>query len=349
MASRDTPDYSAPADSADNLAGIDLTDARRRTLLKAAAAGAATFAAGALFTAQRAQAQTQSSGKTLRIGFQKYGNFVVLKARGTLESASAAQGASVQWLEFPAGPQLLEGLNAGAVDVGTVGETPPIFAQAAGVDFVYIGNEPPAPKGEAIVVQHDSPIRAVADLRGKKVGLNRGSNVHFLLVKALQHAGLSYADIQPVFLTPADARAAFVQKSIDARVIWDPYLAAIERQANARVIANGEGLVRNTQYYLAARKFADAQPQLLRELLAELDQVDRWGRDNIPAVASQLSPLIGLDAPTLEVALNRASYGVQPIDAATLDYQQQIADTFTELKLIPKKLVVADAKWRAAV
>ncbi|MFM0210935.1 sulfonate ABC transporter substrate-binding protein [Paraburkholderia sediminicola] len=340
MASRDTSGASGTP------ANFDLTDPRRRTLLKAAAASAATFATGALLPSQRAQAQTQSNGKVLRIGFQKYGNFVVLKAHGTLEKRLAAQGVSVQWLEFPAGPQLLEGLNAGAVDVGTVGETPPIFAQAAGVDFVYIGNEPPAPKGEAIVVPHDSPIRSVADLRGKKVALNRGSNVHFLLVKALQHAGLSYADIQPVFLTPADARAAFVQNSIDAWVIWDPYLAAVERQAKARVIANGEGLVRNTQYYLAARKFADAQPHVLQELLAELDLVDRWSRDNIPAVASQLSPLVGLDAPTLELALNRASYSVLPIDTTTLDYQQQIADTFTELKLIPKRLVVADAKWR---
>jgi sulfonate transport system substrate-binding protein len=321
-------------------------ESRRRTLLKAAAAGAAAFAASALLPSQRAHAQ--SNANVLRIGFQKYGNFVVLKAQGTLEKRLAAQGATVQWLEFPAGPQLLEGLNAGAVDVGTVGETPPIFAQAAGVDFVYIGNEPPAPKGEAIVVQHDSPIRSVAELRGKKVGLNRGSNVHYLLVKALQHAGLSYSDIQPVYLTPADARAAFVQNSIDAWVIWDPYLAAVERQANARVLTTGEGLVRNTQYYVAAKKFADKQPQLLHSLLAELDQVDQWSRAHIPAVATQLSPLVGLDAPTLELALNRASYGVQPIDAATLDYQQQIADTFTELKLIPKKLVVADAKWRTA-
>jgi sulfonate transport system substrate-binding protein len=236
-------------------------DLRRRTLLKTAAAGAAAFAASTLLPSQRAHAQT--NGTVLRIGFQKYGNFVVLKAQGTLEKRLAVQGATVQWLEFPAGPQLLEGLNAGAVDVGTVGETPPIFAQAAGVDFAYIGNEPPAPKGEAIVVQHDSPIRSVADLRGKKVGLNRGSNVHYLLVKALQHAGLSYSDIQPVFLTPADARAAFVQNSIDAWVIWDPYLAAAERQANARVLTTGEGLVRNTQYYVAAKKFADRQPQLL--------------------------------------------------------------------------------------
>ncbi|ERI31540.1 ABC transporter, substrate-binding protein, aliphatic sulfonates family, partial [Burkholderia cenocepacia BC7] len=280
----------------------------------------------------------------LRIGFQKYGNFVVLKARGTLEKRLANQGVTVQWLEFPAGPQLLEGLNAGAIDVGTVGETPPIFAQAAGVDFVYIGNEPPAPQGEAIVVLPDSPIRTVAQLRGKKVAFNKGSNVHYLLVKALEHAGLAYADIQPIYLTPADARAAFVQRSVDAWVIWDPYLAAAERQLGARVVANGDALVRNTQYYLAARKYAAAHPQVLRALLDEVDAVDRWARDHVPEVAAQLSPLVGLDAPTLEVALKRAGYGVQPITDATVAYQQNIADAFSTLKLIPGKLSVASAR-----
>ncbi|HIH2681738.1 sulfonate ABC transporter substrate-binding protein, partial [Burkholderia cenocepacia] len=278
------------------------------------------------------------------IGFQKYGNFVVLKARGTLEKRLANQGVTVQWLEFPAGPQLLEGLNAGAIDVGTVGETPPIFAQAAGVDFVYIGNEPPAPQGEAIVVLPDSPIRTVAQLRGKKVAFNKGSNVHYLLVKALEHAGLAYADIQPIYLTPADARAAFVQRSVDAWVIWDPYLAAAERQLGARVVANGDALVRNTQYYLAARKYAAAHPQVLRALLDEVDAVDRWARDHVPEVAAQLSPLVGLDAPTLEVALKRAGYGVQPITDATVAYQQNIADAFSTLKLIPGKLSVASAR-----
>ncbi|TDV11482.1 sulfonate ABC transporter substrate-binding protein [Paraburkholderia caballeronis] len=326
----------------------------RRALLKAAA-GAATFAAvrgatgvgaAAGLAAASGAAQAQGS-KTLRIGFQKYGNFVVLKARGTLEKRLAPLGIGVQWLEFPGGPQLLEGLNAGAVDVGTVGETPPIFAQAGGVDFVYVGSEPPAPQGEAIVVAQNSPIRTPADLRGKRVALNKGSNVHYLLVKVLQKANLKYTDIQPVYLAPADARAAFTSGSVDAWVIWDPYLAAIERQANARSIANGDGLVRNTQYYLATRKFANAQPQVVHALLDEIGKIDDWARDNVPAVAAQLSPLVGLDAGTLEVALKRSSYGVQPIDAATLAYQQQIADTFTELKLIPKKLVVADARWPA--
>ncbi|MPW22128.1 aliphatic sulfonate ABC transporter substrate-binding protein [Paraburkholderia sp. CNPSo 3157] len=325
-------------------------DLRRRRLLQRAAAGLTGATLGGMlgpfgpFASGAAHAQGTSN--RLRIGYQKYGNFVVLKARGTLEKRLASQGVTVQWLEFPAGPQLLEGLNAGAVDVGTVGETPPIFAQAGGVDFVYIGSEPSAPQGEAIVVPHDSPIRSVAQLRGKKVALNKGSNVHFLLVKALQKAGLAYTDIQPVYLTPADARAAFVQGSVDAWVIWDPYLAAIERQGNARTLANGDGLVRNTQYYVAARKFAAAQPQALHTLLEEVNGVDGWAHDNIPEVAALLSPLVGLDTATLEVALKRTGYGVQPITDATLAYQQQIADTFSTLKLIPGQLTVADARWK---
>ncbi|SAL40798.1 aliphatic sulfonate ABC transporter substrate-binding protein [Caballeronia peredens] len=316
---------------------------RRRALVKLAALGAGV-AGGFAASGVRAS----DAPKTLRIGYQKYGNFVVLKARGTLDKRLAAQGVTVQWLEFPAGPQLLEGLNAGAVDIGTVGETPPIFAQAAGVDFVYIANEPPAPKAEAIVVPQNSPIRSVAELRGKKVALNKGSNVHYLLVEALKKAGLTYTDIQPVYLAPADARAAFVQGSIDAWVIWDPYLAAAEKQANARQLADGTNLVSNIQYYLATRKIATAQPQLVHVVLEELDQVDRWARDNVSTVAAQLSPLVGIDAGILEVALKRTAYGVQPIAPATLAYQQQIADVFTNLKLIPKKLDVTEARWNVA-
>lgn len=332
---------------------------QRRSLLKHAVAGMAALAAvrvagvtgglgglGAL--AASIDAHAQGSGKVLRVGYQKYGNFIVLKASGALEKRLAPLGITVQWTEFPGGPQLLEGLNAGAVDVGTVGETPPIFAQAGGVDFVYIGSEPPAPKAEAIVVPHDSPIRSVADLRGKKVALNRGSNVHYLLVKALESAKVGYQEIVPAYLPPADARAAFTQGSVDAWVIWDPYLAAVQRQANARVLVDGEGLVRNTQYYLAGRKFASAQPQLVHALLEEVSRIDTWARDNIPAVAAQLSPQVGLDTGTLELALKRTTYGVQRVDAATIAYQQQIADTFTNLRLIPKKLDVAQARWEAA-
>ncbi|WP_230371063.1 aliphatic sulfonate ABC transporter substrate-binding protein [Paludibacterium denitrificans] len=160
----------------------------------------------------------------LRIGYQKYGSLVLLKARGTLEKRLAPLGVEVKWTEFPAGPQLLEGLNVGSVDFGTTGETPPIFARAAGANLLYIANEPPSPAGEGIVVRKDSPIRSVKDLKGKRVVLNKGSNVHYLLVKALQKAGLKYSDITPVYLPPADARAAFERGSVDALGYLGPIL-----------------------------------------------------------------------------------------------------------------------------
>jgi sulfonate transport system substrate-binding protein len=319
----------------------------RRRWLKAAALGGAVLASGAAAAGFGPAAFAQGRAKTLRIGYQKYGTLVLLKARGTLEKRVANEGVTVKWLEFPAGPQLLEGLNAGAIDFGTVGETPPIFAQAAGVDFVYVANEPPAPTSEAIVVPRNSPIKNVADLRGKKVALNRGSNVHYLLVRALRHAGLDYADIQPAYLAPADARAAFTQGSVDAWVIWDPYFAAIQRQADARVLVDGTGLVDNTQFYLAARKFAGAEPKLVHAVLEELAKADAWAKAHPAEVARELAPLVGLDASTVELAARRAAYGATPVTAQVLASQQTIADTFGELKLIPKRIAVHDAQWLA--
>src|SRR5690606_7276511 len=217
---------------------------------------------------------------TLRIGFQKYGTLTILKALGTLDKALAAQGIAVTWTEFPAGPQLLEGLNVGSIDFGTVGEAPPIFAQAAGAPLVYVGNEPPAPESEAILVPHDSPIRSVADLRGKKVALNKGSNVHYLLVKHLEKAGVAYRDVQVAYLTPADARAAFERGSVDAWVIWDPFQAAAEQQLGARVLADGRGLVNNYQFFLASRDYFQRHPQVIETLLKEIRRGDLWARDN---------------------------------------------------------------------
>ena len=165
-------------------------------------------------------AHAQPARGELRIGYQKSASlFVLQKAQGTLEKKLAPLGFGVKWVEFPAGPQLLEGLNVGAVDVGYVGEAPPIFGQAAGAQFVYIGYDPAAPRAEAILVTKDSPICSVAELKGKKVALNKGSNVHYLLVKQLEKNGLKFGDIQPVYLAPADGRAAFEGKNVDAWVI----------------------------------------------------------------------------------------------------------------------------------
>src|ERR1700684_4167522 len=212
----------------------------------------------------------QNANNVIRIGYQKYGTLVLLKARGSLEKRLAPLHIEVKWTEFPAGPQLLEGLNVGSIDFGTAGEAPPIFAQAAGADLVYVGNEPPASAGEAILVPRDSPIKTVAELRGKKVALNKGSNVHFLLVKLLQRAGVNYNDIDTIFLTPADARAAFERGSVDAWAIWEPFLAAAQRQTDARILADGNGVVSNHQFFLAARSYAKKRKDVIAIILDEL-------------------------------------------------------------------------------
>jgi sulfonate transport system substrate-binding protein len=283
-------------------------------------------------------ALSQNPDSVIRIGYQKYGTLVLLKARGTLEKRLAPLHVEVKWTEFPAGPQLLEGLNVGSIDFGTAGEAPPIFAQAAGADLVYVGNEPPASAGEAILVSKDSPIKTVAELKGKKIALNKGSNVHFLLVKLLEKAGVQYKDIDTVFLTPADARAAFERGSVDAWAIWEPFLAAAQRQTGARILADGNGVVSNHQFFLASRSYAAKKADVVAIVLQEVAAVDQWAKTNQNAAAAALQP---------QLALSRGGYGVTPISDPVLAEQQRIADAFYDLKLIPKHIDVRDATLQA--
>jgi sulfonate transport system substrate-binding protein len=285
--------------------------------------------------------------KTIRVGYQKYGTLVLLKGKGLLEPKLRALGYKVSWAEFPAGPQLLEALNAGAIDFGSTGEAPPIFAQAAGDRLLYVGHEPPAPLGEAILVPQDSSIRTVADLKGRKVALNKGSNVHYLLVRALETAGLAYGDIQPVFLAPADARAAFERGAVDAWVIWDPFQAAAEAATGARTLADGSGIVSNYQFYFSSKKFVESDPKIVDLVLTQLSEVDDWAKGDIHAVAEQLAPAIGLSVPVVEVALKRQSYGIRPITESVVADQQQVADTFFGLGLIPKQIKISDVARRS--
>jgi sulfonate transport system substrate-binding protein len=316
---------------------------RRRTWLRQTVA---VLALGAGLAGGTAFAEP---AKELRIGFQKSASlFVLQKAQGTLEKRLAPLGVGVKWVEFPAGPQLLEGLNVGSIDVGFVGEAPPIFAQAAGARFVYVGNDPAAPLAEALVVPRDSALKTVADLKGKRIALNKGSNVHYLLVKLLEKNNLKYTDVTPVFLAPADARAAFEKGAVDAWAIWDPFLAAVEKQIGARQLADGSGVVNGFNYYLAQTDFAQVNPHLIRELFANTLDAARFVQADIPRAAALIAPLQGLDAAVVEASLKRYRFGVVPLTPAVAAEQQKIADTFYDLKLIPKPIRIVDALPAAA-
>ncbi|WP_089339418.1 sulfonate ABC transporter substrate-binding protein [Burkholderia singularis] len=290
----------------------------------------------------RAQGARIARAHTLRIGYQK-GPLSLLKARGTLEKRLGASGIRVEWTEFPSGPPQLEALNVGAIDFGDVGEAPPIFAQAAGAPFVYYGQTAKRPASEALVVPNDSPIRSVASLKGKRIALVKGSSAHFLIVKLLAAAGIDYRDVTPVWLPPSDARAAFERRSVDAWAIWDPFLAVAQKTVNARIVADGTGVVSNRAFYFTSRAYAERNGDVLRAVLAELSALDKWTESNRAQAAREYARLWNLPREVVDVALGRLRYGIAPISRDALADQQRIADTFLELKLLPKRVEIADA------
>jgi sulfonate transport system substrate-binding protein len=286
-----------------------------------------------------------ASKGTLKVGYQKGSTaLVLLKSRGWLESKLAPLGYDVSWALFPSGPPMLEALNANAVNLAFTGETPPVFAQAAGTPVVYIANSTRHPHGEAILVPAASTITTVAGLKGKKVAVAKGSSANYLLVSAIAQAGLSFSDITVVYLQPPDARAAFQSGDVDAWAIWDPFYAAAE-QAGAKKVVDASGIVPNHDFYLSRRDFASANRDVLNTVIGQIQQIETWIPNNRAAAATELSPSIGLPQPLLLHSFERATYGVAKITPAVMQDQQKVADTFFKLGLLPAPVTVASAAW----
>ncbi|HWA73057.1 MAG TPA: aliphatic sulfonate ABC transporter substrate-binding protein [Polyangiaceae bacterium] len=308
--------------------------------------GAAKAAASA---APQVAAPAPKTITPVRIGYQKIGAPFLLKSRSAdLDKRLDEKSAKAEWKEFKHGPGVLEAIKAKEVDVGYVGETPPVFAQAGGVDFLYVASDPPAPKAEALIVRKDSPIKSLRDLKGKKVALNRGSNVHYLLVKALESVKLALSDVEVVYLAPGDARPAYDSGKVDAWVIWDPFLAAAEN-AGSRQLANGEGLVENRLFYVARRQFAEEHPELVRATLDEFKSLSDWESKNPEEASKILAESSGVAYEALLLSEKRHAYGILPVTDAVLDAQQHIADVFRKLELIPKDIKTRDAFLPAVV
>jgi sulfonate transport system substrate-binding protein len=294
-------------------------------------------ALGAIGASGLASAQANA---TVRIGYQKSSTLIaVLKTQGVLEQQLAPLGVKLSWHEFTSGLPLLEALNLDNLDfTADVADTVPVFAQAAGANLTFVAQEAPSPTAQAIVVRADSPLRTVADLKGKRVGFAKAAGVHYLLIAALEKAGLTLRDIEPAYLTPADGRAAFERGAIDAWVVWDPFLSAAQRQSNIRVLADGTGVASYQRYYLASTRYAQARPDVLKVIYAELVKTGQWVKANPRDAAALLAPVWGLDAATVEQANGRRSYAVRPVVQGGLAEQQRIADAFLTEKLLPKRV-----------
>lgn len=282
----------------------------------------------------------------LRIGYQKSSTLIsLLKSQGTLDKALADQDIQVSWHEFPNGQPLLEALNVGNIDLSAdVADTVPVFAQAAGADLAYFAQEAPSPSAQAIIVRNDSQIKTLADLKGKKIAVTKAAGVHYLLIAALQQAGLKFSDIETAYLTPADGRAAFENNRVDAWVTWEPFLSGAEQQLPTRILADGKGLASYQRYYLTSATFAESHPQVLQTVFTELVKTGDWLRANPRQAAKILSPLWGnLDPAIVEQANAKRSYEVRLVQPNSLSEQQKIADAFFAAHLLPTSVNARDA------
>lgn len=282
--------------------------------------------------------------RAVRLGYQKSSTLIaVLRLQGALEQRLEPLGVKLSWHEFTSGLPLLEALNLDNLDFSAdVADTVPVFAQAAGAQLTFVAQEAPSPTAQAIVVRADSPLKSVAELKGKRIAFAKAAGAHYLLIAALEKAGLSFSDIDPAYLTPADGRAAFEKGAVDAWVVWDPFLSAAQKQAGARVLADGTGLASYQRYYLASTRFAQARPDVLGVIYNELEKTGRWVKQNPKEAAALLAPFWGLDTAIVEQANGRRSYAVRPVTPQNIAEQQKIADAFLAEKLLPRRINAVD-------
>ena len=311
---------------------------QRRDFLKLSA-GTAVAAA---FTSR---ANAQGAVKEIRIGYQKTGVLVITRQQASLEKHFNPQGIDVKWVEFSSGPPMLEAMNVGSVDYGAVGDSPPIFAQAAGAAIVYAAGQP-ITNGQGILVPQQSLIRDIADLKGKRVGFTKGSSAHNIVVQTLEKAGLTYADITPVYLTPPDAGPAFANGSIEAWAIWDPYFAIGESKQNGRILVNAYEITKTNSFYIANKSFASNHGPVLQQIIDVTSATAKWAETHRDEVAKALSAVTGIPLDIQTIAAKRSSFVVGPVTDDIITTQQGVADRFHKLGLMPKQVVVRDAVWR---
>ena len=309
-----------------------------------------TVLTGALLLASLATVPAWAEDKPveIRIGTQKGGFFPAVRQRHSLEDAFKPLGIEIKWIDFQFGPPLLEAINAGSVDFGFVGDAPPIFAQAGNAAIRYAAAVKSDGNTQAIIVPKDSPIKTLADLKGKRIAFGKGSSAHNLLVAALEKAGIAWSDITPAPLAPADATAAFVKGSVDAWSIWDPYLALAQIKENARVIAFDKDVHKPNAFYIVRADFVDKYPALVSRLNTIFASEGVWADAHHEEVAKAQAEATGVDLEATRRFVDRSNYRVVPIDDDVIKSQQAVADRFARLGLIPKPVKISDIVWKWA-
>jgi len=288
-------------------------------------------------------ADTDGQGSlTLNVGDQKGGSEAILRAAGELKDLDY----KIKWSTFTSGPPLLEAVNAGAVDIGGVGNTPPVFAAGAGSKIKVVAAFHGTSKGDAILVPNDSKLTKTAQLKGGSVAVAQGSSANYQLVASLKAAGIELDDIDVKYLQPADALAAFTSGKVDAWAVWDPYTSQVLQAKQGRILTTGEEVTNGLTFQVAAPAALEDKKKTaaIEDYLERLRRATAWVHDHQEEWAEVWAKDTGLpyEVALASVRRTNASRISVAVDEPLIASEQEIADAFTELKLTPRKVDFAD-------
>jgi sulfonate transport system substrate-binding protein len=276
------------------------------------------------------------SGETIAVGDQLGGIKAGLAAAGLLDNIPY----KVDWSTFSSGPPLVEALNAGSIDFGLVGDVPPVFAAVSDVDLNVVGAVRTNPAAQGLLVAADSPIKKLADLKGKKVAFGEGTSAQFFILQALKKAGLTLDDIEPVNLATVDARAAGLNGNVDAWVSNDPLITLDTTNNDARVLLDGASTTSGLILYVARGEAIKDKRAVLNDFVARIAESRNWAREHPDLWAQAWSKEIGLPVAVLEAVARQGNYHAVPVDKKVIADIQKIADVFFKAGLIPEKVNV---------
>lgn len=278
-----------------------------------------------------------SAAGTLKVGDQQLQTRGILEASGQLKDVPY----TIEWFNFPAAQPLGEALNAGAIDVGGLGDAPLIFAYAAGARIRAVAATRSTPVDIAILVPDGSPIKRAADLKGKRIATTRGSIGHYLAVATLERANLKLTDVTWAYMQPADAKAALASGSVDAWSTWDPYVALAESRDHDRSIANGVGVSSGLSFEAATDTAIREKPAEIADFLKRVAAGQRWALAHPDEVAAIQSRVTGLPPDVLKTVYERAQLHPVAIDDSLIAEQQRTADLYHRADVIKTPLDVA--------
>ncbi|MGN7302985.1 aliphatic sulfonate ABC transporter substrate-binding protein [Bacillus safensis] len=285
---------------------------------------------------------SENKVKEIRIGIQQsLSPLLLAKEKGWFEQSFEKEGVKVKWVEFQSGPPQFEGLAANQLDFSQVGNSPVIAGQAAGIDFKEIGLSQDGLKANGILVNKNSEIQKVEDLKGKKIAVAKGSSGFDFLYKVLDQAGLSAKDVQIIQLQPDEAISAFENGSVDAWSIWEPFLSLETIKKGAKLLVNGEATdLYSPGFTLVRTQFADQHPELVVKFLKVYDHAVKWQKAHPEGAVTLYARLKNLDKKVVTQVLNNTEPLNKPISKKIINAQQHTADFQYQTKAIQRKIDV---------